>query len=95
MGPAARADAADLLRALADEHRDAVVAAPAGGPRCVHELVDLLEIDEPLVSQHLCVLRAAHLLQAQRRGKEVVCSLADHHVAHIVDDAISYVQEPT
>lgn len=90
---AAQTAAANLLKALANEHRVGIVAVLENGPRCVHELVDVLGIDQPLVSQHLRILRSARLLETERRGKEVVYSLADHHVAHIVGDAMTHVQE--
>lgn len=87
--------AAALLRALGNQHRVAIVSALAREPHCVHELVDALGIDQPLVSQHLKVLRSARLLVTERRGKEIVYSLADAHVAHIVGDAVTHAQEPT
>ena len=80
--------AADLLRALASPHRLAIVRELDGGARCVHELVDALGVSQPLVSQHLRVLRAGHLVRAERRGREMAYSLADAHVAHIVHDAV-------
>lgn len=80
--------AADLLRALASPHRLAIVRHLDGGARCVHELVDALGVSQPLVSQHLRVLRASHVVRAERRGREIAYSLADHHVAHIVHDAV-------
>ena len=80
--------AADLLRALASPHRLAIVRHLDGGARCVHELVDALGVSQPLVSQHLRVLRASHVVRAERRGREIAYSLADDHVAHIVHDAV-------
>lgn len=85
--------AADLLRALANPYRVRIVELLAAEPRCVHELVESLDADQPLVSQHLRVLRDAHLLAAQRRGREVVYSLVDDHIAHIVGDAILHANE--
>src|SRR5664280_988639 len=41
---------------------------------------------QPLVSQHLKVLRAARLVGTKSRGREVVYLLTDAHVAHIVRD---------
>jgi DNA-binding transcriptional ArsR family regulator len=38
------------------------------GTRCVHELVDALEISQSLASQHLRVLRASGLVTGVRRG---------------------------
>ncbi len=44
--------AADLLRALANGHRLAIVSEQRAGARCVHELVEALGVSQPLVSQH-------------------------------------------
>jgi DNA-binding transcriptional ArsR family regulator len=90
---ARRDAAARLLRALGHPARVGIIETLADGSACVHELVDELGLDQPLVSQHLRVLRSANLLSTERRGKEVVYSLADHHVAHIVGDAVLHAQE--
>ena len=81
-------EAAELLKALASVHRLAILVELQDGPRCVHELVESLGISQPLASQHLRVLRALHLVRAERRGREAVYSLADEHVARIVNDAL-------
>ena len=85
--------AADLLKALASPYRIAIVDLLSSGPRRVHEIVDALGVEQPLVSQHLRVLRDAQLLTGERQGKEVVYSLADDHIAHIVGDAITHAAE--
>jgi DNA-binding transcriptional ArsR family regulator len=59
----------------------------------VHELVERLEMSQPLVSQHLRVLRGARLVGVERHGREAVYSLIDHHVAHIVADAVNHAKE--
>lgn len=85
--------AAELLKALSHPVRIAVVRALAGGPRCVHELVDVVQVSQPLVSQHLKVLRAAALVRRTRKGKEIAYRLTDAHVTHIVDDAVRHCDE--
>jgi DNA-binding transcriptional ArsR family regulator len=87
-------DAADLFRALASPVRVGVLLELTRGERCVHDLVDALEVPQPLVSQHLRILRAAELVVGSRRGREVVYSLRDEHIAHIVRDAVQHVSEP-
>ncbi|MPZ25039.1 MAG: metalloregulator ArsR/SmtB family transcription factor [Micromonosporaceae bacterium] len=86
--------AGDLLRALASPIRVAIVTELATGQRCVHELVDSLGVAQPLVSQHLRVLRGAGVVRGARRGREIAYSLVDEHVAHIVADAVSHAREP-
>ncbi|MET7994462.1 metalloregulator ArsR/SmtB family transcription factor [Amycolatopsis sp. NPDC005232] len=95
LGPsgAALADAGDLLRALAAPVRIAIVLRLREADRCVHELVDALDVAQPLISQHLRVLKTAGVVQGERRGREVVYRLVDDHLAHIVVDAVAHVQE--
>ena len=90
--------AVDLLKALASAIRLATVVELGEGPRCVHELQTSLEssgrsVSQPLLSQHLKVLREAGLVTTTRRGTEITYQLADSHVGHIVNDAIRHSQE--
>jgi len=86
--------AADLLKALAHPLRLLLVHELASGPRCVHELVDASGAPQPLVSQHLRVLRDAGLVTTTRQAKEVHYSLVDEHVLHIAHDAVRHAGEP-
>ena len=85
--------AGDLLRALAAPVRIAIVLQLREAPRCVHDLVDVLALPQPLVSQHLRVLKGAGVVHGERRGREVVYALVDDHLAHIVLDAVAHAEE--
>ena len=89
----ASAEAAELFRALASPVRVALVVELSRDERCVHELVETLDLPQPLVSQHLRVLRGADLVEGVRRGREVAYRLTDDHVAHIVTDAVKHAEE--
>lgn len=91
--PGTLAAAGDLLRALAAPVRIAVVLQLHEAPRCVHELVDALGVTQPLISQHLRVLKSAGVVRGDRHGREVVYSLVDEHLAHIVLDAVAHAEE--
>jgi len=83
--------ASSLLAALAAPMRLSIVALLVEhGSRCVHQLVDALEAPQPLVSQHLRVLRGAGLVVGERRHREVHYALVDPHVGHIVRDALAH-----
>jgi DNA-binding transcriptional ArsR family regulator len=85
---------AELLRVLGSPVRLGVILElERHGERCVHELVEALDAAQPLVSQHLRVLRAANLIVARRDGKEMRYSIVDDHVTHIVHDAIRHAEE--
>jgi DNA-binding transcriptional ArsR family regulator len=86
--------AGELLRALSAPLRIAIVTELATGARYVHELVAALGVAQPLVSQHLKVLRSAGVVQGARRGREIEYSLTDEHIAHIVADAVTHSREP-
>ncbi|OIN82155.1 metalloregulator ArsR/SmtB family transcription factor [Mycobacterium malmoense] len=87
--------AGELLRALAAPVRIAIVLQLRESHRCVHELVDALGVPQPLVSQHLKILKAAGVVAGERSGREVLYRLADHHLAHIVIDAVAHAGEDT
>ncbi|GAA1396689.1 metalloregulator ArsR/SmtB family transcription factor [Luteococcus peritonei] len=91
--PSAEELGARLFRALGSPIRLQMLRAIAQEDRCVHALVDLTGASQPLVSQHLRVLRQANLLQARKVGREMHYRLADQHIAHIVADAMAHAAE--
>ena len=85
--------AGELLRALAAPVRIAIVLHLRESQHCVHELVEALELPQPLVSQHLKVLKAAGVVAGERSGREVLYRLVDAHLAEIVVAAVSHAGE--
>jgi DNA-binding transcriptional ArsR family regulator len=91
--PADYEAAGELLRALAAPLRIAIVMELADGPKYVHQIVETLRVTQPLVSQHLRVLRGAGIVRGTRSGREISYSLIDDHIAHIVTDAVHHARE--
>lgn len=85
--------AGEVLRALAAPVRIAIVLQLREAGRCVHELVGALGVSQPLISQHLRVLKAAGVVRGERNGREVLYELVDDHLAHIVLDAVAHAEE--
>jgi ArsR family transcriptional regulator, zinc-responsive transcriptional repressor len=85
--------ASELLRALASPIRLGIVCQLAEGSRRVYELVDALGVSQPLVSQHLRVLRSSRIVTAHRHAREIEYTLTDEHIAHIVLDAVRHAAE--
>ena len=85
----------DLLRALAAPVRIAIVLQLHESARCVHELVDALAVPQPVVSQHVRILKAAGVVTGERSGREVMYRLVDHHLADIVIAAVTHAAEGT
>ena len=86
--------AGELFRALSSPVRLAIVDLLITQPRYVHQLVELTGLTQPLVSQHLRVLRHAGLVRGVRQRREIAYALRDEHVAHIVRDALAHSAEP-
>jgi DNA-binding transcriptional ArsR family regulator len=87
------AAASELFRVLSAEVRLAIVLQLLDSPRSVQQLVAALDVRQPLVSQHLRVLRAARLVVVEQRARERVYRLVDEHVRHIVADALLHAAE--
>ena len=90
--PAAAIDrAARIFRAAGDGPRLRLLQRLAGGELCVTELAE----DDPLstVSQRLRVLRMERLVKRRRDGKHIYYSLADDHIADLVQSAIEHAAE--
>ena len=85
----------DLFRVLSSPVRVAIVDLLAGEAMFVHQIVATSGLSQPHVSQQLRILRDAGLVQRVRQGREVVYTLRDEHVAHIVRDAIAHTKEAT
>ncbi len=72
--PLAEAEAAELatlLKAVGDPVRLrllSLIGAHAGGEACVCDLTDAFDLTPPTISHHLKVLRAAGLIDGERRG---------------------------
>ncbi len=83
----------EVFASLASPVRVAIIDHLDRQDACVHDLVRLLGLPQPQISQHLRVLRSADLVVGTRRGREVTYALADEHVAHIVRDALVHARE--
>lgn len=87
------ADLAEMFRLLGDGTRLAIVIACLDGPRAVAAIAEQTGASPSLVSHHLRLLRAARILRAERRGKQVFYSAADEHIRSVLCDMIEHVAE--
>lgn len=68
-------EAANLLRALASEHRLMVLCSLAEGEASVSELLERIPLGQSALSQHLAVLRRERLVSTRREGQAVFYSI--------------------
>lgn len=66
---------ARILKALAHPSRLYMVNELAAGERCVCDLTRMIEVDMSTASRHLSVLKAAGIVQDEKRGSQVFYSL--------------------
>ena len=78
-------DAAQLLKALANERRLQVLCLLAGGERSVGELQGLLDLGQSALSQHLAVLREEGLVLTRRDAQTILYSLAPGPAAAVME----------
>lgn len=76
--------AAEMLRALANPQRLAIVCTLVEGERAVSELEAGLGIRQPSLSQHLGSLREAGLIVGRREAKAVFYRIGDPRAAELV-----------
>jgi ArsR family transcriptional regulator, lead/cadmium/zinc/bismuth-responsive transcriptional repressor len=85
---------AEMFRLLGEPNRLGIVANCLDRPLNVGEITARLSLSQSLVSHHLRLLRAARLLKAGRRGKQVYYSIADGHVREMLTNMIEHIAEP-
>lgn len=83
---------ADAMQALATPSRVLILAELREGPRSVSELIEAVGMQQSAVSHQLRLLRDIGLVVGERRGRSVVYSLYDEHVASLIDQAVWHVE---
>jgi len=81
---ASAAEAARLLRALANERRLMILCQLADGERSVGELLPLVGLSQSALSQHLAVLREEGIVATRREAQTVRYRIADPAAVRVV-----------
>jgi ArsR family transcriptional regulator len=84
---------AETFRLMSDPTRLRIILACLDAPAAVGEMADRLGISASLASHHLRLLRAARLLQADRRGRQVFYVVGDGHIRAMLADMLDHVSE--
>lgn len=85
--------AAELFRVLGSPSRLQLLRAIAEQATQVGVLAEKTGMSQPLVSQHLRLLRQTGIVRAERQGREATYRLTDRHIAHVIEDAVAHVLE--
>jgi DNA-binding transcriptional ArsR family regulator len=79
------AEAADLLRALANEQRLMILCNLVTGPLTVGELNARVPLSQSALSQHLAVLRQSGIVRTERQAQSVHYSLPPGLVTRLLE----------
>ncbi len=86
--------AAQLLAALSHPGRLQIVWwLGRKGAQNAGEIAEKLDIEASALSHQLRILREAGLVKVNRNGRQKIYEVTDHHVQHIVEDAIKHADE--
>ncbi|MGZ0198919.1 ArsR/SmtB family transcription factor [Streptomyces sp. RM1] len=86
------ADVAATLQALATPSRLYILARLQEGPCAVSDLAEAVGMEASACSHQLRLLRNLGLVTGERRGRSIVYSLYDNHVAELLDQALYHVE---
>lgn len=81
--------AESIIGALDSRLRVQIIARLSLRDHFVHELVTGLGKSQPLISQHLRVLKRAGIVDSQRRGREVIYRLVLPQASELIDAAVN------
>lgn len=73
-----------LGKGIGNENRYRVLEALMKEPLTVGEIAKKVNLPQPAVSQHLKVLKVAHLVEDERRGQEVLYSINVSYMAGLL-----------
>lgn len=76
---------ARMVKALAHPTRLRILALLRGGEQCPCDFGPLLGLGQPNVSQHLGILRKAHVVNTRRDGVRILYSLSDERMIEVLD----------
>jgi len=85
MQDALRKFKAQVFQALAHPTRIAIIEALRDGELPAGKLLDLLQVEQANLSQHLAVLRSKHVLVNRKAGNQVFYAVRDPVLIQVLD----------
>ena len=78
-------EAEQFLKQLSNKTRLMVLCSLLEGERSVTELLDDVPVTQPVLSQHLALLREAEFVATRRSGQTIYYRLADNRIIQIMN----------
>ena len=86
-------DLAELFKVFGDSTRIRILYTLTAGEMCVQDIADTLNMTQSAISHQLRILKQMSLVTFRREGKTIYYSLADSHVATIMNQGLEHVCE--
>ena len=80
-------------KGMGNASRYRIVEALFGGKKTVGELVKLVKLSQPAVSQHLKTLKHSNIVKDARVGQEVFYEINTKHVLTLLNDLTTKMQK--
>lgn len=84
-------DLAELFKTFGDSTRIRILYTLTEGEMCVQDIADTLNMNQSAISHQLRILKQMSLVKFRRDGKTIYYSLADMHVATIMNQGLEHV----
>lgn len=80
-------------RLISDPTRLKIMKLLLTQPMCVCELMEVLRLNQPCVSQHLTILKYHHLLKARRQAKWIVYRIDQRRLNQDISEIGQFVKK--
>lgn len=84
---------AELFKVFGDPTRIRILHTLSKEELCVQDIADKLSMTQSAISHQLRILKQSALVKFRRDGKTIYYSLADDHVATIMNQGLEHVCE--
>lgn len=84
---------ANLFKVFGDPTRIRILNTLIQGELCVQDIADELSMTQSAISHQLRLLKQSALVKFRRDGKTIYYSLADDHVATIMNQGLEHVDK--
>ena len=83
----------DFYKVFGDYTRVKLLYRLRQGEMCVQDIADSLNMTQSAISHQLRILKNMSLVSGRRDGKAILYSLADDHIAGILDMGLEHILE--
>lgn len=84
---------AEMCKVFTSEVRVEILHLLRDGKKTVSELVELTDLNQPNISQHLHVMKEKKIVKSEKHGNKVYYSLANPKTSKVVDLMVEILQD--